>query len=81
MAKTVRYLSRCVVFFPLLMFMTASGQSPDHQIGREVAIPVHLQDFFKSLQVLPPGSKSLVIDEHGNPKDWPPSGDPSQREL
>jgi Di-haem oxidoreductase, putative peroxidase len=44
MANTVRYLSRCVVFFPLLMTMTASGQSPDHQIGREVAIPVHLQD-------------------------------------
>jgi hypothetical protein len=27
----------------------------------------------KSLQVLPPGSKSLVVDEHGNPKEWPPS--------
>jgi hypothetical protein len=30
-------------------------------------------EFLKSLQVLPPGSKSLVVDEHGNPKQWPPS--------
>ena len=30
-------------------------------------------EFLKSLQVLPPGSKSLVVDEHGNAKDWPPS--------
>jgi hypothetical protein len=32
-----------------------------------------LIEFLKSLQVLPPGSKSLVVDEHGNPKEWPPS--------
>ena len=32
-----------------------------------------LVEFLKSLQVLPPGSKSLVVDEYGNPKDWPPS--------
>jgi len=31
-----------------------------------------LIEFLKSLQVLPPGSKSLVVDEHGNPKQWPP---------
>jgi CxxC motif-containing protein (DUF1111 family) len=30
-------------------------------------------EFLKSLQVLPPGSKSLVVDENGNPKEWPPS--------
>jgi hypothetical protein len=30
-------------------------------------------EFLKSLQVLEPGSKSLVVDEHGNPKEWPPS--------
>jgi Di-haem oxidoreductase, putative peroxidase len=35
-------------------------------------------EFLKSLQVLPPGSKSLVVDEHGNPKEWPPSGDSSR---
>ena len=43
------------------------------------ALPGHLQndliEFLKSLQVLPPGSKSLVVDERGNPKDWPPSTD------
>jgi hypothetical protein len=39
-----------------------------------------LIEFLKSLQVLPPGSKSLVVDERGNPKHWPPSGDPSQDE-
>jgi hypothetical protein len=48
------------------------------------ALPAGLQndliEFLKSLQVLPPGSKSLVVDEHGNPKEWPPSGDPSQDE-
>jgi hypothetical protein len=32
-----------------------------------------LVEFLKSLQVLPPGSKSLVIDEHGYPKIWPSS--------
>ena len=30
-------------------------------------------EFLKSLQVLPPGSRSLVVDEHGKPKEWPPS--------
>ena len=39
-----------------------------------------LIEFLKSLQVLPPGSKSLVVDEHGNPKDWPPSTDALEHE-
>jgi CxxC motif-containing protein (DUF1111 family) len=39
-----------------------------------------LIEFLKSLQVLPPGSRSLVVDEHGNPKQWPPSADSSERE-
>ena len=34
-----------------------------------------LIEFLKSLQVLPPGARSLVVDEHGNPKRWPPSTD------
>ncbi|MGH7967225.1 MAG: di-heme oxidoredictase family protein, partial [Limisphaerales bacterium] len=29
-------------------------------------------EFLKSLQVLPPGAKSLVVDENGKPKKWPP---------
>jgi hypothetical protein len=39
-----------------------------------------LVEFLRSLQVLPPGSKSLVVDEHGNPKEWPPSTDSSKEE-
>lgn len=34
-----------------------------------------LMEFLKSLQVLPPGSKSLVVDENGRPKPWPPPAD------
>jgi hypothetical protein len=48
------------------------------------ALPAELQndliEFLKSLQVLPPGSKSLVVDEHGTPKRWPPSADYSDDE-
>jgi hypothetical protein len=48
------------------------------------ALPLELQndliEFLKSLQVMPPGSKSLVVDEHGNPKEWPPSADSSKDE-
>ncbi len=29
-------------------------------------------------QVLPPGSKALVVDERGSPKQWPPSAGPSE---
>jgi hypothetical protein len=40
------------------------------------ALPAAQQDnlieFLKSLQVLPPGAKSRVVDEHGNPKVWDP---------
>ena len=32
-----------------------------------------LIEFLKSLQVLPPGSRSLILDELGHPKPWPPS--------
>jgi hypothetical protein len=48
------------------------------------ALPPAMQDdlieFLKSLQVLPPGAKSLVVDEHGNPKNWPPSTHSSKAE-
>jgi cytochrome c peroxidase len=30
-----------------------------------------LIEFLKSLQVLPPSARSLVVDEHGRPKPWP----------
>jgi hypothetical protein len=29
-------------------------------------------EFLKSLQVLPPGTRHLIVDEHGNKKNWPP---------
>ncbi len=29
-------------------------------------------EFLKSLQILPPGTQHLVVDEHGKPKAWPP---------
>ena len=31
-------------------------------------------EFLKSLQVLPPDAKALVVDEKGNPRNWPPRG-------
>jgi hypothetical protein len=36
-------------------------------------------EFLKTLQVLPPGTTSLVIDENGRPKTWPPHSTPKDR--
>jgi cytochrome c peroxidase len=40
------------------------------------ALPAYEQDavieFLKTLQVLPPGTRHLVVDEHGDRKVWPP---------
>jgi hypothetical protein len=36
--------SALALLCPLLIALTALGQSPDSEIGREVAIPKHLQD-------------------------------------
>ncbi len=40
------------------------------------ALPAYEQDavieFLKTLQVLPPGTQSLVVDENGRKKHWPP---------
>ena len=59
------------------------GEADSQRLAFE-ALPPALQDdlieFLKSLQVLPPGSKSLVVDEHGNPKRWPPSADSSEED-
>ena len=48
------------------------------------ALSTELQDdlieFLKSLRVLPREAKSLVVDEHGNPKKWPPSEDSSDND-
>jgi hypothetical protein len=37
-----------------------------------------LIEFLKSLQVLPPGSRSQVVDEHGNPRAFPTDGGTSR---
>jgi cytochrome c peroxidase len=29
-------------------------------------------EFLKSLRLLPPGTRSLVVDQHGRPRSWPP---------
>jgi cytochrome c peroxidase len=31
-------------------------------------------EFLKTLQILPPGTAHLIVDEHGKPKSWPPKG-------
>ena len=31
-------------------------------------------EFLKSLQILPEGTRALVVDEKGRPKQWPPEG-------
>jgi hypothetical protein len=40
------------------------------------ALPADEQDaiveFLKTLQILSPGTTHLVVDEHGNPRPWPP---------
>src|SRR5262245_41573168 len=32
-------------------------------------------EFLKTLQVLPPGTRALVVDERGHPREWPPHSD------
>lgn len=34
-------------------------------------------EFLKSLQVLPPGTESLIVDENFKPKAWPPTSGPA----
>jgi hypothetical protein len=53
---------------------THDGEAKAERIAFET-LPPYEQDcvieFLKTLQVLPPGSKSLIVDEHGEPKKWP----------
>lgn len=55
-----------------------SGEALSQRLAFD-ALPADQQngliEFLKSLQVLPPNSRSLVVDEHGRPKNWPPSKD------
>jgi hypothetical protein len=36
-------------------------------------------EFLKSLQVLPPGTRAPIVDEHFNPRAWPPARDDRAR--
>ena len=36
-------------------------------------------EFLKTLQVLRPGTRALIVDEHGRPKKWPPGPDADDR--
>lgn len=38
-------------------------------------------EFLKTLQVLPPGTRSLVVDEHFRPREWPPVAEPCRPTL
>jgi hypothetical protein len=60
-----------------------NGDALSQRLAFDALPPAQQNDvieFLKSLQVLPPGSRSLVVDEHGNPKRWPPSADSSRDE-
>jgi cytochrome c peroxidase len=52
-----------------------SGEAARERAAFE-ALPAHERDcvieFLKSLQVLPPGTKWLIVNERGRPKVWPP---------
>jgi hypothetical protein len=49
------------------------GVGCDRSTGVKSEMPVDaIIEFLKTLQVLPPGTHSLVVDESGRPKTWPP---------
>ena len=52
-----------------------SGEAIDSRKAFQ-ALPAHEQDclieFLKSLQVLPPGTKDLIVDENFKAREWPP---------
>jgi len=56
------------------------GHSGEALASRQAsqALPANEQDavieFLKTLQVLPPGTKHLIVDDQGRPKPWPPRG-------
>jgi hypothetical protein len=60
-----------------------NGEALSQRLAFDALSPRQQNDvieFLKSLQVLPLGAKSLVVDEHGNPKEWPPSAGSSEDE-
>ena len=57
-----------------------SGEALDSRVAFEAMNSKerdYVIEFLKSLQILPPGAKNLIIDdERGRPKRWPPRNDP-----
>jgi len=57
-----------------------SGEALDSRVAFEALNSKdrdYVIEFLKSLQILPPGAKNLIIDdERGRPKTWPPRNDP-----
>ncbi|HWW83944.1 MAG TPA: di-heme oxidoredictase family protein [Vicinamibacterales bacterium] len=52
------------------------GEAKSSRISFEALSPYEQDaviEFLKSLQVLPPGTRALVVDEHGRKRSWPPS--------
>ena len=65
------------LFTTLRQSVTAhSGEALDSRRAFQ-ALPTYEQnsviEFLKSLQVLPPGTKELIVDENFRPREWPPS--------
>ena len=57
-----------------------SGEALDSRVAFEALNSKdrdYVIEFLKSMQILPPGAKNLIIDdERGRPKAWPPRNDP-----
>ena len=57
-----------------------SGEALDSRVAFEAMSSKerdYVVEFLKSMQILPPGAKNLIIDdERGRPKAWPPRNDP-----
>jgi CxxC motif-containing protein (DUF1111 family) len=58
------------------------GEARDSRLAFE-ALDEHQQncmiEFLKTLQILPPGTKYLIVDEFGHKKEWPPSSPNKER--
>ncbi|HVS17581.1 MAG TPA: di-heme oxidoredictase family protein [Planctomycetota bacterium] len=51
-----------------------AGEAATSQAAYQALAPSEqdaIIEFLKTLQVLPPGTTSLVVDQDGNPRDWP----------
>ncbi|MDA1185713.1 MAG: thiol oxidoreductase [Acidobacteria bacterium] len=54
-----------------------NGEALASRVAFDALVPYEqdsIVEFLKTLQVLPAGTKALVVDENGRPKAWPPKG-------